>query len=133
MLFYNCFFQYMEKVEIYMHTINEQSLTIARWLRASNTASWVSGFVKKKFKRFFLCCITHKQMWMHWCILNTVAADALVLKQQTISIHSAEKILIVLDQFQGITFIVNNIRKYKIIFWEKNDYCLRVKLWSHFY
>ena len=40
-----------------------------------------------------------KQMEMHWCIPSTVATDALVLKHQAISIHSADQISIVLDQF----------------------------------
>ena len=36
---------------------------------------------------------------MHGCLLSTVATDALVLKHQTISIHSADKTFIVLDKF----------------------------------
>ena len=38
-----------------------------------------------------------KQLEMHGCVLNTVATDALVLKHQAISIHSANKMSIVLD------------------------------------
>ena len=34
--------------------------------------------------------LTHKELEMHGCILSTVANDALVLKHQAISIHSAE-------------------------------------------
>ena len=37
---------------------------------------------------------------MHGCIISTVATDALVLKHQSISIHSADQISIALDQFQ---------------------------------
>ena len=44
--------------------------------------------------------LTHKQLEMHEYILSIVATDALVLKHQAISIHSANYILIVLDQFQ---------------------------------
>ena len=33
---------------------------------------------------------THKQLEMHRCILGTVVTDALVLKHQAISIHSAD-------------------------------------------
>ena len=33
--------------------------------------------------------LTHKELEMHGCILSTVAIDALVLKHQTNSIHSA--------------------------------------------
>ena len=43
--------------------------------------------------------LTHKQLEMHRCILSTIATDALVLKHQAISIHSADKIFIVLGQF----------------------------------
>ena len=34
--------------------------------------------------------LTYKQLEMHECILSTVATDDLVLKHQTISIHSAD-------------------------------------------
>ena len=34
--------------------------------------------------------ITHKQLEMYKCILSTVAADTLVLKHQTVNIHSAD-------------------------------------------
>ena len=43
--------------------------------------------------------LTHKQLEMHWCIISTVATDTLVLKHQAISIHNAEQVIIVLDQF----------------------------------
>ena len=43
--------------------------------------------------------LTHKQMEMHGYKLITLAADALVLKHQTISIHSVDEIFFVLDQF----------------------------------
>ena len=33
---------------------------------------------------------THKQLEKHGCVLSTAATDALVLKQQAISIHSAD-------------------------------------------
>ena len=35
--------------------------------------------------------LTPKQVEMHECILSTVATDALVLKHQAISTHSADK------------------------------------------
>ena len=44
--------------------------------------------------------LTHKHPETHECILNTVATDALVLKHQVISTHSAEQICIALDQYQ---------------------------------
>ena len=34
--------------------------------------------------------MTHEELEMHGCILSTVATDALVLKHQDISIHSAK-------------------------------------------
>ena len=37
---------------------------------------------------------------MHGGLLSTVATDALVLKHQAISTHSADQIAIGLDQFQ---------------------------------
>ena len=34
--------------------------------------------------------LTHKQLEIHGCVLSTVATDALVLKYQAISVHSAD-------------------------------------------
>ena len=34
--------------------------------------------------------LTHKQLEMHKCIVNTVSTNALVLKHQTTSNHSAD-------------------------------------------
>ena len=60
--------------------------------------------------------LTHKQLEMHGCILSTVTTDALALKLQAISIHSADNIFIELDQFHAeILVIVNNIRKHNYI------------------
>ena len=42
---------------------------------------------------------------MHGCVLSTVDTDALVLKYQAISIHSAEYIFIVLAQFLTEPFV----------------------------
>ena len=40
---------------------------------------------------YFPCIVlTHKLLDVHECMLNTVATDALVLKHQAISIHSAD-------------------------------------------
>ena len=56
-------------------------------------------------------CLTHKQMETHGCVLNTVAADALVPKRQVISINSAGLIMlifVVLDHavsYRNITVI----------------------------
>ena len=33
--------------------------------------------------------LTHKQLEMHGCVLSTLATDALVVKHQAISTHSA--------------------------------------------
>ena len=40
------------------------------------------------------------QLEKHGCVLSTLATDALVLKHQAISAHSADHLCIVLDQFQ---------------------------------
>ena len=63
--------------------------------------------------------LTPKCLEMHGSILSTAATDALVLKHQAISGHSADSIFTVLDQFHTklLHFIIVNIRKYKIIFW----------------
>ena len=49
---------------------------------------------------YYFILLTHKQLDTHECVLSTVATDALVLKQQGISIHSADQIAIALDPFQ---------------------------------
>ena len=41
--------------------------------------------------------LTPKQLEIHGCVISIVATDALVLKHQAISNHSADKIFIVLD------------------------------------
>ena len=43
--------------------------------------------------------LTHKQLKTHRCLLSTVATVAFLLQHQAISIHSANWICIVLDQF----------------------------------
>ena len=55
-----------------------------------------------------LSVLTNKELEIEECLLSIVVTDALVLKHQAISIHSAAKISIALDQFlKNITFIVN--------------------------
>ena len=41
--------------------------------------------------------LTHRQLETYGCIFSTVATDALVLKHQVISVHSAEYMCILLD------------------------------------
>ena len=50
---------------------------------------------------------------MHGSVLNVVDTDALVLRHQTISIHGADEIFIVLGQFRAknITYLVETYRK----------------------
>ena len=63
--------------------------------------------------------LTHKQLETHGGILSTVATDGLVLKYQAISIHSADEMVIVLDQFH--TKIIQwsgTIWENKITFWK---------------
>ena len=54
-----------------------------------------------KYHYIFYHVLIHKQLEMHGCVLSTVATDALVLKHQAISIHIADEILILLDQFHA--------------------------------
>ena len=46
-------------------------------------------------------------METHWCLLNTVATDALVLKHQAISNHSADYVFIVLPYYLQKYYIYN--------------------------
>ena len=59
---------------------------------------------------------------MHGCVLSTVATDALVLKHQAISIHSAEKISIVLDpSHTAISHLQWTTLENRITFWKKKN------------
>ena len=71
----------------------------------------------------------HKQLETHGYVLNTVTSDALVLKHQTISVHSADQISVELDQFQKIYYIywwdlILHLKwttlEYEIKFWKQN-------------
>ena len=75
--------------------------------------------------------LTHKQLEVHRCVLSRVSTDALALKRQAISIHSADQLCNAFDQFHWkiITFIMT-ILKSKINFEKKIPCCLRVK-WFH--
>ena len=44
--------------------------------------------------------LTHKLLEVHWCIVNTVATDGLVLKHQAIIIPSIEQISTLLGQIR---------------------------------
>ena len=46
-----------------------------------------------------MCLILPSDLDIHGCVFSTVAADALVLKYRAVSIHSADKVFIVLGQF----------------------------------
>ena len=67
-----------------------------------------------------LYSLTLKHRETHGCVISTVAADALVLKHQAISIHNPDYTLIVLDQFHmkilhlWWTTLENNITFWKI-------------------
>ena len=63
-----------------------------------------------------LFSLTPKQLELHGCILSTGATDTLVLKDQTISTHNADKMSLRLSSF--MLNIVNNIRKWNYI-WQK--------------
>ena len=57
---------------------------------------------------------------MYRCVLSIVATDALVLKHQAISSHSANEISITYGQFQAkiLHFMMNSIEKIKLKFEE---------------
>ena len=64
--------------------------------------------------------LNHKQLGTHGYILSAVANDALVLKHQTISIHSADKIFIVLDYYRAeMLHLLWTTLGNKITFWIK--------------
>ena len=50
---------------------------------------------------FYRCkpSLTHKQLETNGCVLDTVTTDALVLRHQVISTHSADQMFTVLDRF----------------------------------
>ena len=48
--------------------------------------------------------LTYKQLATHGCVHSTLATDALVLKYQAISIHTADYIFIILDKFHAKVF-----------------------------
>ena len=63
----------------------------------------------------YLCHLTHEQLETHGSILSTVATDALVLKHQIISIHSAD-----LDQLHWKFLHLHGVTlENKITFWKK--------------
>ena len=57
---------------------------------------------------------------MHGCIFNIVATDALVLKHQAISIHSADLIVIALEQCHTEILQLDEMILENIIIFEKN-------------
>ena len=80
--------------------------------------------VLKNVMKHFKSHLTHKQLETHGCVFSSVAADALVLKHQAISIHSADLMFIVLWQFHteilqlwGISLrnIILSWKKYRVI------------------
>ena len=95
--------------------------------QSQNYSFWrlvVHSIILKSYwilSRVFALLSTHKQLEMHGCVLSTVVTDGLVLKRQFISIKSAERILIVLDQFHWkIIYVRIMIIKYNIKFRRKN-------------
>ena len=52
-------------------------------------------WVSEKYK-VSVDTLTNKHLETHGCIINTVATDALLIKHQAISIHSADLVFIVL-------------------------------------
>ena len=54
------------------------------------SSMWDASFLTWNMTDSLLLLSTHKQLEMHMCVISTVATDALVLKHQAISIHSAD-------------------------------------------
>ena len=64
---------------------------------------------------------THKRCKSHECILSAVATDALGLKHQAISIHSADQIFIVLGQFHAkVLHLLWTALENEIAFWKSH-------------
>ena len=64
--------------------------------------------------------LTPKQLETHECVFSNVATDGLVLKHQTISTHSADEIIFVLEQFHTEILYLNwTTQENKITFWKK--------------
>ena len=70
--------------------------------------------------------VTHKQLEMHGCVFNTTATDAVVLRHQASSIHSAEEIFIALVGFHTKILHIQRTIFEKNIFWKKWPSGLRV-------
>ena len=67
------------------------------WKDYKKDAHWgLDGILVPHCGIFILTC---NQLETQWCVISTVAADALELNHQAISIHSAEQGIVVLDQF----------------------------------
>ena len=74
--------------------------------------------------------LTHKWLEMHDCIISTLGTDDLVLEHQAISIHSADYVFTVLDQFhtKHVTLAANKFIHWNYIFWKKWPSRLRVNM-----
>ena len=75
-------------------------------------------------------CLTHKWLEKHDWVFCTVATDVLVLKHQSISIHSADWTIIALDQFHTEILQLQQtiLENDEITFWKKIPCYLRVKV-----
>ena len=74
--------------------------------------------------------LTHKQLELHGCVLSTVVTDALMLKHQAISIHSADLIFFFFRAVpcRSITVVVKNNKKNDITFWQKYPVVLGLRV-----
>ena len=78
--------------------------------------------------------LTPKQLETHGCVISNVATGALVLKQETISAHSADKIIIVLDQFHTeILHLKRTTRDNRITVWKHYPVVYQLKKNSGFW
>ena len=105
------------------HSCNYLSMAWSHYIPTGNMAN--NATRQQFFNRFEAMRIfplPHKQLEAHWCVINTVAPNALVLKHwaiSMISILSADKTFVILYQFhKNILFTGDDIET-KTICWKK--------------
>ena len=59
--------------------------------------------------------LTHNQLEMCGCVFSNVATDDLLLKHQTISTHTADEIIFVLDQFHWTFYLGLNLLTIEVL------------------
>ena len=91
-------YTYITAVTKIENKFNLQETSCMSSSHASSFWNLYLEMILKKMMAMLYWGLTHKKLETHDCALSTVAADALVLLNQTLSNYSAEYIFIVLDQ-----------------------------------